>query len=183
MKDEAVLVPLMEGFEEIEAVTIIDVLRRANLEVIVAGKRRGPVQGSHGIEVMATHALGEVRSGNLVAVVLPGGMPGAKNLAADPATQALIKQVAADGKLVAAICAAPMALASAGVHTGHKVTSYPGFEKYLDGATYVQDRVVVDGMVVTSRGPGTALEFAIALAGLLSGKEIAEDLRRKMLVG
>ncbi len=183
MKDEAVLVPLMEGFEEIEAVTIVDVLRRASIEVIVAGKHRGPVQGSHGIEVMATHALGDLRAEDLAAVVLPGGMPGAKNLAADPDTQELIKQVAAEGKVVAAICAAPMALASAGVHTGHKVTSYPGFEKYLDGATYVQDRVVVDGMVVTSRGPGTALEFAIALAGLLRGEEVAEDLRRKMLAG
>lgn len=182
MGRDKVLVPLLAGFEEIEAVTIIDVLRRAEIPVVVASVEVGTVEGSHALSVLATHALREVDANELAMIALPGGMPGAKNLAEQPEVQRLVKQVAEDGGYTAAICAAPMALAAANVHRDHKVTSYPGFDKYLDGANYVQDRVVVDRRVVTSRGPGTALEFALTLVRLLRGPEVEADLREKMLV-
>lgn len=182
MDRDKVLVPLLAGFEEIEAVTIIDVLRRAEVPVVVASVEAGAVEGSHALSVLATHALREVDADELAMIALPGGMPGAKNLAEQPDVQRLIKQVAEDGGYTVAICAAPMALAAANVHRDHKVTSYPGFEKYLDGASYVQERVVVDSRVVTSRGPGTALEFALTLVRLLRGPEVEADLREKMLV-
>ena len=182
MGNETVLVPLLAGFEEIEAVTIIDVLRRADIPVVVASEKAGPVEGSHGLCVVASATLEEVDANDLVMIALPGGMPGSKHLAENPDVQRLIKQVANGGGYTTAICAAPMALAAADVHLDHKVTSYPGFDKYLKGASYVEDRVVVDRRVVTSRGPGTALDFALTLVGLLRGGEVQRDLESKMLV-
>jgi 4-methyl-5(b-hydroxyethyl)-thiazole monophosphate biosynthesis len=181
MSKHTVAVPLVEGFEEIEALTIIDVLRRADFTVLVAGDKPGPVRGAHGVDVTADTALAEVKAGTLSAIVLPGGMPGAKNLAENPRVQSLIKEVAAAGRITAAICAAPWALAAAGVHAGHQVTCYPGFQDKLKGGTFVEDRVVVDRTVVTSRGPGTALEFALTLVGLLAGRDLEQELARGML--
>ena len=177
-----VVVPLLPGFEEIEAVTIIDVLRRAELRVLVASTAPGPVRGSHDIEVAADTALAAVSADAVDMVALPGGMPGAANLARDPEVQRLIRELAAAGKPTAAVCAAPIALAAAGVHRGKRVTCYPGFEPQLEGGTLVEDRVVVDGTVVTSRGPGTALEFALALVEILRGKTARAELARRMLV-
>lgn len=182
MTKHSVLVPLLEGFEEIEAVTIIDVLRRADIPVVVAGDRAGPVRGSHGIVVVADEALEDVQADMLAMIALPGGMPGAKHLSEHPVVQRMIRHVAKNAGYTAAICAAPMALARAGVHDGHKLTSYPGFEQHLAGATYVHDRVVVDDRVVTSRGPGTALEFSLTLVRLLRGAEAEAELQDKMLV-
>ncbi len=182
MGKDTVLVPLLPGFEEIEAVTIIDVLRRAEVPVIVASDRAGPVEGSHGLAVVVSQSFGEVRPGELAMIALPGGMPGAKNLAEHPDVQTIIRRLADDGGYVAAICAAPIALAAAGVHRGHEVTSYPGFEGRLEGATYVSRRVVVDRGVVTSRGPGTALEFALTLVELLRGPGTAANIENDMLV-
>lgn len=176
-----VLVPLLPGFEEIEAITIIDVLRRAEVSVRVGSTRIGPVKGAHEIDVVADTALEDVAAEHLDMIVLPGGMPGAANLARDPIVQRLIKELAAAGKFTCAICAAPMALASAGVHRGKRVTCYPGFEDKLEGGTHVAERVVVDGTVVTSRGPGTALEFALTLVELLRGKVVRGDLARGLL--
>lgn len=181
MADQSVLVPLLPGFEEIEAVTLIDVLRRAEIPVVVASEAAGAVEGSHGVSVLAPIALADVAAGDLAAIVLPGGLPGAQHLADSPAVQRLIRAVAAAGGYTCAICAAPMALAAAGVHEGHRVTSYPGFDRYLDGAQYVEDRVVVDGKVATSRGPGTALEFALTLVGLLRGSDIEKQIEQQML--
>jgi 4-methyl-5(b-hydroxyethyl)-thiazole monophosphate biosynthesis len=182
MAGQSVLVPLLTGFEEIEAVTIIDVLRRADITVIVASDSAGPVEGSHGISILATTALSEVDVDELAAIALPGGLPGAQHLADSADVQRLIKAVRDAGGYTTAICAAPMALAAAGVHLGHKVTSYPGFDRYLDGAEYVEDRVVCDRKVVTSRGPGTALEFALALVGILEGADAERRLQQGMLV-
>lgn len=177
-----VVVPLLPGFEEIEAVTIIDVLRRAELRVLVASTAVGPVRGSHDIEVAADTALASIAADGVDMIALPGGMPGAAALAADPDVQRLVRELAAAGKYTCAICAAPIALAAAGVHRGKRVTSYPGFESRLEGGTYVEDRVVVDGTVVTSRGPGTALEFALALVGILRGATVQAELGKRMLV-
>ena len=179
---DAVLVPLLPGFEEIEAITIIDVLRRADVPVRVASSRPGPVRGSHDIEVVAEVALADVRAEELAMIALPGGMPGAAHLARDAEVQRLVRELAAAGKFTSAICAGPMALASAGVHRGKRVTCYPGFEDKLEGGTPVAERVVIDGTVVTSRGPGTALEFALALVELLRGASARAELARRMLV-
>lgn len=176
-----ILVPLLEGFEEIEAITIIDVLRRAELPVVVAGDRAGPVRGAHGVDVSAEVALSDVRAAELRAIVLPGGMPGAQNLAENPRVQGLIKEVAGAGGTTAAICAAPWALATAGVHAGRTVTCYPGFQDKLKGGTFVEDRVVIDGPVITSRGPGTALEFALTLVGRFAGRDRERELTEGML--
>jgi 4-methyl-5(b-hydroxyethyl)-thiazole monophosphate biosynthesis len=178
----SVLVPLLTGFEEIEAVTIIDVLRRAEIPVIVASETAGPVEGSHGISVVATTALADVDAADLAMIALPGGLPGAQHLADHPVVQRLIRDVRAADGYTAAICAAPMALARAGVHEGHAVTSYPGFDRYLAGADYREDSVVTDRKVVTSRGVGTALDFALTLVGLLRGNELEQQLEQRMLV-
>ncbi len=177
-----ILVPLLDGFEEIEAITIIDVLRRAELAVTIAGDKAGPVRGSHDIHVTADVSLDDVRADDYEMVVLPGGLPGATNLKADDRVQALLKQVSAAGNYTAAICAAPIALAAAGLHQGKRYTCYPGFEQQIAGGEHASDRVVVDGTLVTSRGPGTALEFGLALVRLLRGDQVADALGQRMLV-
>ncbi len=178
---------LAEGFEEIEAVTIVDVLRRAGAEVVtltVDGKSPDAltVRGSHGIAIVADAALSERADEAWDIVILPGGMPGSTNLRDNPAVQALIKKQQARGGRLAAICAAPIALAAAGALEGKRATSYPGFEGQLRGATYLTQPVVRDGNVFTSRGPGTALAFALELAAELKGKQVADGLRAAMLV-
>jgi protein deglycase len=182
MNETTVVVPLLPGFEEIEAVTIIDVLRRAELRVLVASTAPGPVRGSHDVEVVADSALASIAPEAVDMIALPGGMPGAANLARDPEVQRLLRDLAAAGKYTCAVCAAPIALAAAGVHRGKRVTCYPGFESKLEGGTTVEDRVVVDGTVVTSRGPGTALEFALTLVEILRGKTARAELAKRMLV-
>lgn len=179
-----VLVPLAEGFEEIEAVTIIDVLRRAGIEVVTASLAASTsVKGAHGISVAADTTLDASRSGRFDAVVLPGGMPGAAHLRDDARVLAALKSVVAQGGTAAAICAAPIALEAAGLLAGRRATGYPGFREQLASASArVEDRVVEDGPIVTSCGPGTALEFALALAARLAGRKTADDLRAGMLV-
>jgi 4-methyl-5(b-hydroxyethyl)-thiazole monophosphate biosynthesis len=183
MTDSAtVVVPLLPGFEEIEAVAIIDVLRRAEVRVLVASSAPGPVRGSHDIELGADTALAEVAVDAVDMIALPGGMPGATNLARHPEVQRLVRELAAAGKYTCAVCAAPIALAAAGVHRGKRVTCYPGFEHQLAGGTVVEERVVVDGTLVTSRGPGTAVEFALELVAILRGQTVRAELATRMLV-
>src|SRR5215813_10686960 len=158
-----ILVPLAPGFEEIEAVTIIDVLRRAGLEVQVAGLRPGSVEGSHGIAVSTDCELSAVDPANLAMIVLPGGLPGSTHLMEDERVLRLVRELDGSGRRVAAICAAPTVLARAGVLAGKRVTCYPGFESKLGGAERVDERVVRTGKLLTSQGPGTALEFALAI--------------------
>jgi 4-methyl-5(b-hydroxyethyl)-thiazole monophosphate biosynthesis len=172
------LVPLAEGFEELEAVTIIDVLRRAGVEVTVAALGASPVTGSHAIRVEADASLDAVQADVFDAVVLPGG-PGAKRLRDDERVKAVVRRLAREGRLVAAVCAAPIALEAAGVLAGKRATVYPGNQ--LPSAEQVDERVVVDGSIITSRGPGTALEFALALVEKLSGHAKAAELARAML--
>jgi 4-methyl-5(b-hydroxyethyl)-thiazole monophosphate biosynthesis len=178
-----VLVPLAEGFEEIEAVTIIDVLRRAGVRVFVAGLARGPVRGAHGITLATDGSLDEVDVAGLAMLVLPGGMPGTLNLKQDPRVLELVRTLEGSGRTVAAICAAPTVLAAAGVLAGRRVTSYPGVRNQLAGAEVVDaPRVVRSGRVVTSQGVGTALDFALELVAELSGPAVAQEQRRAMLV-
>ena len=166
-----VLVPLAEGFEEIEAITVIDILRRADVEVIVAGLAEGPVQGRSGIRVLPDTTLDTVQAQDLDMIVLPGGLGGTQRLREDPRIQSLLKALASRGKYTTAICAAPTVLSAVGLTRGRTVTSHPSVRQELSEVHYREDRVVVDGPVVTSRAPGTAMEFAMKLVELLEGPE------------
>jgi len=175
---------LAEGFEEIEALTVIDVLRRAKFEVVVAGVPAGPtIDGAHGVTVSVDVDLAELAADELSLLVLPGGMPGAVNLAESLEVLQLVRDVHGKGELVGAICAAPIALHAAGILEGKRVTSYPSFAEHLTGTAYTENVVEKDGKIVTSRGPGTALEFALALVEALGRPEVAIQLREDMLVG
>jgi 4-methyl-5(b-hydroxyethyl)-thiazole monophosphate biosynthesis len=178
-----VLVPLAEGFEELEAVCLIDVLRRAEIPVVVAGLAPGPVRGSHGITLLADCTLEEVDHGVLDAIVLPGGMPGAEHLMEDARILAIVRRLHAAGRPTAAICAAPIVLHAAGIVQGRSVTAHPSVRRRLSGAEVLAEpRVVKDGPVWTSQGPGTALEFALAIVEELRGADTARRLGEAMLV-
>jgi len=166
-----VLVPLAAGCEELEAVTIVDILRRAGIEVITAGLAPGPVQASRGVILLPDAGLDAVMRQEFDMLVLPGGMPGSEHLKNDARVRHLLQTLHAQGKPVAAICAAPMALHAAGLLEGRDATSFPGVLDRLPGThRYSDQAVVVDGGVVTSRGPGTAMDFALTLVELLAGK-------------
>lgn len=173
---------LADGFEEIEAITVIDVLRRAEIETTIVGVDTDFPRGSHGVRVAADEPLGVVMQRRFDLVVLPGGLPGATNLRDHPGVQQLVKAQSDRGGHVAAICAAPIALASAGVLAGRRVTSFPGFLPQLGDVDYVEDRVVQDGHVVTSRSAGTAMEFALTLVERLRGADVAKQVGDRMLV-
>lgn len=177
-----VIIPLADGFEEIEATTNIDVLRRAEVEVTTVALDELQVRGDHGIIMEADKNIEEVSAQKFEGIVLPGGMPGAANLRDDQRVRSLVRKLNEQEKLVAAICAAPIVLEEAGVLTDRPATSYPGFEEQLPSCVYQQDRVVVDKNLVTGRGPGVALEFAIKLVEYLVGQEKAEELKAGMLV-
>lgn len=175
---KSVLVPLAPGFEDLEATTIVDLLRRAQIEVVTAGLQPGLVQGARGMRVQPDATLDEVLGRDFDMIALPGGMPGAEHLRTDARILALLKRMAGAGKYTAAICAAPIALAEAGLLVGKQATSYPGFVEKLaiPGLAFSTQAVVVDGKVVTSRGPGTAMDFALALIELLLDKATRDQV-------
>lgn len=177
-----VLVPLAEGFEEIEAVTVIDLLRRAGIEVITAGLAAGPVTGAHAITLQPDTDLDSVLDQAFDMIVLPGGLPGASHLAADPRLMALLRLQADAGRQLAAICAAPSVLAKAGLLAGKRATSFPGFltADNAPGTQVLSDAVVRDGNVVTSRGPGTAMDFALALVERLLGTPVKAEIEGRL---
>jgi len=176
-----VVVPIAQGFEEIEAVTVIDILRRAGVEVIVAGVSPDPIKGRNGIQLVADRPISEVKAIDVDMVVLPGGAQGAEHLAKCASTQQLLKDAAAHGKYLAAICAAPTVLSGLGMLDGKRVTSHPSVENTLGGVNYSDNRVVIDGRIITSRAPGTAMEFAMALVEILAGKEKVAEVNRGVL--
>lgn len=167
-----VLVPLAQGCEELEAVTVIDLLRRAGITVITAGLEEGPVTCSRGTVLVPDTTLDAVLDEDLDMIVLPGGLPGADNLNRDTRIHSLLEKLAGQDKPVAAICAAPKVLATAGLLDGRRATSYPGSLEGIEARDlhYEQQAVVVDGNVITSRGPGTAMDFALTLIETLQGK-------------
>lgn len=166
-----VLVPLAQGCEEIEAVTIIDLLRRAGIEVVTAGLDARPVTASRGVRLIPDATLDDAMKRGFDMIVLPGGGPGADNLDNDRRIRELLKDMAAQGKYTAAICAAPKVLASAGLLDGRRATAYPGTLEPLavPGLNLEDTAVVIDGRIITSRGPGTAMDFALALIQQLAG--------------
>jgi 4-methyl-5(b-hydroxyethyl)-thiazole monophosphate biosynthesis len=180
-----VLVPLAPGCEELEAVTIIDLLRRAGIEVVSAGLDAGPIKASRGVVLLADTTLDEALEHDYDMVVLPGGGPGADRLDRDPRIESLLKTMARGGKYTAAICAAPKVLARVGLLTGKRATSYPGFidKMQLPGMTYLSDAVVQDGNVITSRGPGTAMDFALHLIEVLAGGAKRDEVEAGLVRG
>ncbi|ELS34310.1 MULTISPECIES: DJ-1 family glyoxalase III [Pseudanabaena] len=177
----SVLVPLFEGFEEIEAVTIIDVLRRANIEVITASLDQLTVMGAHAIAIIADTTLDRVEPSKFDAIVLAGGA-GTFRLREDPRIAAILKAQAKVNKLFAAICAAPTVLSDAGLLKGKRATSFPAVKEQLEVGEYLTDAVVVDGNAITSRGAGTAMVFALKLVEVLQDEAIANKLAQDMLV-
>lgn len=178
-----VLVPLAEGFEEMEAVTVIDILRRAGIEVLAAGLDSGPVKASRGTVIVPDLSLDEALARDLDMVVLPGGLPGADNLNRDPRIHDALKKMADSGKFAGAICAAPVVLANAGLLKGKQATSYPGFldKMGLPDVTYTSEKVVKDGKIITSRGPGTAVDFALAIVEALAGRDKRDEVEKGLV--
>lgn len=172
---------LANGFEEIEALCPLDLLRRAGLTVTAVGIGGKRIVGSHGIAVEADIADADLADGAPGAVILPGGMPGAKNLDASPVVDGAIKAAAARGALIGAICAAPFVLGRRGLLAGKEAICYPGFEQELAGAKISKRRVVRDGNIVTAAGMGVALEFGLALVAALKDEKAAAALRRAVL--
>lgn len=167
---------LANGFEEIEALTPVDVLRRAGLEVKTVAISGRSAVGSHGINVECDLSADEVDFKDATAVIFPGGMPGATNLDRSPLSDKAIDSVIKNGGIIAAICAAPLVLGRRGLLQGKRATCYPGFESELVGAVVTDEGVVTDGNIVTARGMGVALDFSLELAGLLVSKEKAEEI-------
>ena len=166
-----VLVPLAQGCEELEAVTLIDLLRRAEVKVVAAGLEAGAVTASRGVVLLPDITLDEVLEQDFDMIVLPGGAGGAQRLEQDPRIIRLLQQMADKGKYTAAICAAPKVLATAGLLQGRAATAYPGILDKLSDLKLSSAAVVEDGAVITSRGPGTAMDFALTLITLLCGRE------------
>lgn len=177
-----VLVPMAAGFEEIEALTVVDILRRADIDVVLAGLQPGSVAGAHNIRIITDTTIDSVDADDFDMIVLPGGQPGSDNLNADPRIHALLAEFAAKEKLIGAICAAPIVLAAAGLLGGKKATCYPSYSDQLQGVMYENSPVVSDGIIITSRGPGTAVNFGIEIAARLAGRHVADAVAKAMLV-
>ncbi len=173
-----VLIPLATGFEELEAITLIDLLRRAGITVVSAGLSPGPVQASRGTIHLPDTDLDQALNREYDMVVLPGGLPGSDHLAQDPRIIQLLQQTAQAGRYTAAICAAPKVLAAAGLLAGRRATAYPGVLEALQLPTTTRDSaaVVVDERVITSRGPGTAMDFALTLIERLMGESTRQEV-------
>lgn len=172
----SVLVPLAQGCEEIEAVTVIDILRRAKIDVVTAGLDAQPVRASRGVMLLADMTLDAALQHEFDMIVLPGGQPGTNNLKADARITALLQRMSSQGKYVAAICAAPSVLAAAGLLDGKLATSFPGSLTPYPQVNLRQQAVVEDGKLITSRGPGTAMDFALTLVEHLVGKAARHEV-------
>lgn len=178
----SVLLPLAEGFEEIEAISIVDVLRRADIRVVTAGLHPGAVTSARRVTVVPDTTIDSVSADEFDMIVLPGGQPGTDNLNNDHRIHRLLADFQEAGKLIGAICAAPTILASAGLLSGRRVTSYPGCRNSLDGAVYDDHKVVTDGNIITSQGAGTAISFALTIVSRLVGIHEAENISKAMIV-
>jgi len=175
------LILLAPGFEEIEAVTLIDLLRRAGVTVTVAGLKKQVVCGSHAISIKADVYYKKVDPLRFDVLILPGGQPGSSNLKANAEVLEWVKARFIRGKKLAAICAAPTVLAAAGITKGLKITSYPSEKEVFKNSIYVEESIVRDHEVFTSRGVGTAIRFALFLIAELQGEAIAEEIRKRIL--
>jgi 4-methyl-5(b-hydroxyethyl)-thiazole monophosphate biosynthesis len=174
---------LASGFEETEALGTLDVLKRAGFEVVsvsVTGNRE--VTGSHNITVVADIIFNDTDFSDGQMLILPGGMPGARNLQAHDGLGKLLRQYAETGKFIGAICAAPKVLGHLGLLNGKKATCYPGFENELTGATIVSDNIVRDGTLITAKGPAFSLHFGLEITKALRGEDLAQKVADGMLI-
>lgn len=170
------------GFEEVEALMTADILMRGGVEVTLASiTEETEVTGSHGIRVGMDAVMEQVDFAGQDAVLIPGGMPGTLNLGDSKKVTGVLTEMHEAGKIVGAICAAPSVLGQCGILKGKRATCYPGFEEKLTGAEFVDEKAVVDGNVVTSRGLGTSMEFGFALLEVLVSKEKAEEIRKQIV--
>ena len=178
-----VYVFLADGFEEIEALCPIDIMRRAGISVVTVGISKKEIVGAHNITVIADITDEELRFDEQADLIfLPGGMPGTKNLDASSSVHKMIDIALEQNSYIAAICAAPMILGKRGLLKGKNAVCYPGFEEYLSGATIPDDKnVVIDGKIITARGMGVATEFGLALVFLLCSNEKADSLRHAII--
>lgn len=174
---------LADGFEEIEALCPIDIMRRAGLSVTTVGIEKKEIIGAHGIMVHADISDTEINfNENLELIFLPGGMPGTKNLDANPTVHKALDIALEQKSYIAAICAAPMILGKRGMLQEKEAVCYPGFEKYLEGATVkTKKKIIVDGKIITAKGMGVATDFGLTLVELLCGKSKADELRHAII--
>lgn len=180
---KSVLVPIADGSEEIEAVTIIDVLRRAGADVTVASVGQRQITASRGVKIVADCLIGECRDRMFDLVVLPGGMPGAEHLRDNEALKEILHRQRDENRPYAAICAAPaVVLEHHGLLEGRQATAHPAFVDKLSDFRYAESPVVVDGNCVTSRGPGTALAFSLELVALLFGENVRKAVADPMVI-
>ncbi len=175
-----VVVLLADGFEEMEAVVVIDILRRASIETVVAGLHDGAIESSRKIRVLPDTTVDSIRAADFDMIYLPGGQPGTNNLKADPRVKRLLGDFQSSGKRIGAICAAPTVLAAAGLLENKRVTSFPAEKDNLGNVVYLEDPVVIDGNILTSRGAGTASEAGFAIVSLLVDPAAAEKIRKAM---
>ncbi|MDR0851873.1 MAG: DJ-1/PfpI family protein [Clostridiales Family XIII bacterium] len=178
-----VYIHLSDGFEEIEALTAFDLLKRAEIGVeTVSVTGRLPVKGAHGVQVICDILFEDADYNTCEMIVLPGGMPGAKNLANHAGLMEKLYSFANQGGFIAAICASPgRVLGAHGILNGRRATCYPGFEKYLEDATFVDEKVVIDENLITSKGPATAIDFALAIIENLKGAEVRNQIAKDIL--
>lgn len=178
-----VLVPLAKGFEELEAITVIDLLRRAGFDVITAGLDDKPVEASRKTVIIPDTSIDQVLETEFDLIVLPGGLPGADNLRDDPNIQALIKNQHRQGRKIGAICAAPKALAASGMLDGKTITCYPGALEQVDSSSFTitSNAIEIDDNIVTSQGPGTAMDFALTLIEILGNKALRDDISAQLV--
>ncbi len=176
-----ILVPISNGFEEIEAISIIDICRRANIKVIVAGVENLEIIGAHGVKIISDVIIEDISSDDFDMIVLPGGLPNAFTLADNEKVQSLLKEFKNKNKKIGAICAAPYALHKAGV-LNENYTCYPSFEEKirLDGYSS-NNPTIIDGNIITSRGPGTAIIFGLEIVNMLCDKETYDSVKNGLL--
>ncbi len=176
-----IIVAISNGFEEIETISIIDICRRANIDVTIASAENIAIVGAHNITIIADTMIDTIHPNEFDMIVLPGGLPNAYTLADNKKVQELLQVMKKNKKYIGAICAAPFALHTAGV-LNQNYTCYPSFEKKIRENGYDKNKnVVVDGKVITSRGPGTAMSFALEIVNTLCGKERYEEVKKALL--
>lgn len=174
---------LADGFEEVEALTVVDVLRRAGISVeTVSIMKSKTVIGAHNVPVVADKLFEDIKQDNVEMIVLPGGMPGATNLDSHAGLSKLINVFAESAKPLSAICAAPLVLGKRGILNSKKATCYPGFESFLQGAVCTGTLVQKDGNIITGKGPGAAMDFACAIAEQYVGLDKVKEIRKGMIV-
>mgnify|MGYP001193070496 FL=1 len=176
---KTVLVTIAPGFEEIETITVVDILRRAGARVTLAATVTGALEGSRGIKVMPDELLDDIMEKEFDLICLPGGQPGTDNLKNDPRILKLLQKM--QGKYIAAICAAPIVLQKAGVLNGRSMTCHPSVRSEFKDCQFVDDRVVVDEKMITSQSPGTAMEFALKLVEILFGSDRMKKVNNGVL--